>query len=244
MIVANLLFMVSPIGTNDAITIDQSKEHSIIHTGMDVWIDHCTVSNAQDGSIDITKGADNVTVSWCKFFYAPKVPNFTHELVNLIGSSDSDGSATRLFHVTMHHNWYADNAIERMPSVRWGRVHVFNNYYTCSGNNYCARTRISSQVLVENNFYLGVQNPWELLTTSGTTGLLLATNNNIGYLDTTYGNTWVSGWYPGQSLIPGTDTLSDLSPPPYSYTNALNTASDVPYYVTTYAGSGKFPYVQ
>ena len=42
-------------------------------------------------------------------------------------------------------------------------------------------------------------------------------------------------------LIPGTDVLSDLNPPPYPYT--LDAAADVPYYVTTFAGAGKYPYV-
>jgi pectate lyase len=238
-IVANIFFQVTPGGTNDGITIDGGSKG----TGKNIWIDHCTIFNAQDGSIDITKGADNVTLSWCKFLYAAKTPNFTHELVNLIGSSDTDFVNSNPFHVTIHHCWYADNAIERMPSVRHGLVHVFNCYYTCAGNNYCVRTRIGSQVLVENNYFQGVQNPWELLTTSGTTGLLKATGNNVtGPGDTSNGVTWLAGWYPGQSLIPGTDTLSDLNPPPYAYTPeaAANVLTDVP----TFAGSGKYPYVQ
>jgi pectate lyase len=239
-IVQNLYLPVPPGGTNDGITIDGGTKG----TGKFVWIDHCTVSNAQDGSIDITKGADYVTISWCKFIYAPKTPSFTHELVNLIGSSDTDFVNNNPFHVTIHHCWYADNAIERMPSVRHGLVHVFNNYYTCSGNNYCVRTRIGSEVFVENNFFSGIQNPWELLTTTGATGLLRATGNNVtGPGDTSYGNTWVNGWYPGQSLIPGTDTLPNLLPIPYDYTNALHSATDAAYYVPNYAGNGKYPYV-
>jgi pectate lyase len=235
-IIANLTFQVTPIGTNDAITIDGGSKG----TGIGVWVDHCTVSNAQDGSIDVTKGADMVTVSWCKFLYGPKIVGNVHEFVHLIGSSDSDGSSSKLFHVTLHHNWYGTNAMERMPSVRWGRVHVFNSFYTASGNNYCARTRIGSQVLVENNFYQGVQNPWELYTTSGTTGLLLAVSNNIPYLSTAYGNTWVNGWTSGASLIPGTNSLSYFTPVPYSY--SPDDASVVPYYVQTYSGAGKYPY--
>jgi pectate lyase len=236
-IIANLTFQVTPIGTNDAITLDGGSKG----TAKGVWVDHCTISNAQDGSIDCTKGADNVTISWCKFVYGPKIQGNVHEFVHLIGSSDSDGSASQLFHVTLHHNWYGTNAMERMPSVRWGRVHVFNSFYTASGNNYCARTRIGSQVLIENNFYQGVQNPWELYTTSGPTGLLLAVSNNIPYLSTAYGNTWVNAWTSGASLIPGTDSLSYFSPVPYSYTP--DDASVVPYYVQTYSGAGKYPYV-
>ncbi|HSU56040.1 MAG TPA: immunoglobulin domain-containing protein, partial [Candidatus Dormibacteraeota bacterium] len=236
-IIANLTFQVTPVGTNDAITLDGGSKG----TADGVWIDHCTVSNAQDGSIDVTKGADNVTISWCKILYGPKVAGNIHEFVHLIGSSDTDGGPTNLFHVTLHHNWYGTNAMERMPSVRWGRVHVYNCFYTASGNNYCARTRIGSQVLVERNFYQGVQNPWELYTTSGQTGQLLAVSNNVAYLSTAYGNTWVNGWTSGASLIPGTDSLSFFNPVPYDYTP--DDVSNVPYYVQTYSGAGKYPYV-
>jgi pectate lyase len=93
---------------------------------------------------------------------------------------------------------------------------------------------------VENNFYQGVQNPWELYTTSGTVGQLLAISNNIPYLSTAYGNTWVNGWTSGASLIPGTNSLSYFNPVPYSYTP--DDASVVPYYVQTYSGAGKYPY--
>jgi pectate lyase len=171
-----------------------------------------------------------VTVSWCKFSYAG---HHAHEYVNLIGSSDSDNDSQ--FHVTFHHNWYAEFCSERMPSVRFGRVHVFNNYYSCSGNNYCVRTRINAQVLVENNYYIGVQNPWERFVTSGNPGLLRASGN------ITNNCTFIAGWTSGVVLVPGTDTLSDLNPPPYSYT--LDDAAVVPFYVQNYAGSGKYPYV-
>jgi pectate lyase len=226
-IVQNLFFTG---GTNDLITIDGGSKG----TGKNIWIDHCTFSNAPDGSVDITKGADYVTVSWSRFEYAPKIIGNAHEYVDLIGSSDSDDASQ--FHVTFHHNWYSTNCIERMPSVRFGRVHVFNNYYTALGNNYCVRTRINAEVLVENNFYLGVQNPWERFVTSGTPGKLRAIGN------ITNNCTFVNGWVSGAVVIPGDDTLgSDLNPPPYTYT--MNPAVDVPYYIQTYAGHGKFPYV-
>ena len=222
-IVANL-FIHGP--TNDGITIDTGSHG----TGSNIWVDHCTFYDCGDGSLDITKGADYITVSWCKFYYAG---HHSHEYVNLIGSSDSDDASQ--YHVTFHHNWYGDFCSERMPSVRFGRVHVFNNYYSCSGNNYCVRTRINAQVLVENNYYIGVQNPWERFVTSGNPGLLRATGN------ITNNCTFISGWTSGAVLIPGTDTLSDLNPPPYSYT--LDEASVVPFYVQNYAGSGKYPHV-
>ena len=108
-------------------------------------------------------------------------------------------------------------------------------------------------MLVEGNWFQNIKNPWELLTTSGTTGKVLAQNNNVSYLDTSYNVQWVNGWYPGQSLVPGTDTLTpsswnpasitDPNPsdvPPYAYT--LDNAADVPAIVTGNAGNGKGPF--
>lgn len=230
-IIRNLSFA-GTLNNSDLITIDGGTKG----TGKIVWVDHCTFYDAPDGSVDITKGADYVTVSWCKFSYAYAPPGTTsHEYVNLIGSSDGDTNVN--FHVTFHHNWWGDHCRERMPSVRAGHVHVFNNYYNCTYNNYCIRTRLFAELLVENNYFIGVQNPWERLTTSagGSPGLLKATGN------ITNNCTWSATWYPGVTLIPGTDTLgSDLNPPPYSY--PLDAAADVPYYIQTYAGHGKYPF--
>jgi pectate lyase len=229
-IVQNLYFN-NP--ANDGITVDGSSSHG---TGMYIWVDHCTFYNCGDGSLDVTKGADYVTVSWCKFYYAPVAPGVVnHEFVNLIASSDSDNLSQ--YHVTFHHNWYSDYCRERMPSVRFGRVHCFNNYYSCAGNNYCVRTRINAQVLVENNYYLGVQNPWERYVTSGSPGLLHASGN------ITNNCIWNPTWYSGVVLIPGDDTLTDPSLTTGIYPYTLDDAADVPYYVSTYAGSGKYPYV-
>ena len=227
-IVRNLHFS-NPRSGYDTLTIDGGSGG----TGKIVWVDHCTFYNAPDGALDITKGADYITVSWCKFHYAPAPPGrTTHEFVNLIGSSDSDNHP---FRVTFHHNWYGEGCRERMPSVRFGRVHVFNNYYDCQYNNYCIRTRINAEVLVENNYFLNVQNPWERYVTTGTPGKLRAVGNILNNC------TWSATWTRGVQLIPGDDELGpELNPPPYPY--VLHEAAAVPFYVQTYAGAGKWPF--
>ena len=179
--------------------------------------------------------------------------------MNLIGGDDGDAdSDTGKLHVTFHHNWWSTQCRERMISCRFGRAHVFNNYYNIGysnnpTNNYCNRTRIDAEMLVEGNWFENVKNPWELLTTSGSTGKVLAQNNNVGYLDTSYNVQWLNGWYSGQSLVPGTDTLTpsswnpdnitDPDPsnvPPYAY--SLDNASDIPGIVTNNCGNGKGPF--
>ncbi len=208
-----------------------------IHYSHNLWIDHCTVIDASDGAIDITQISDYITISWCKFLYTT---NHGHDFVNLIASSDSDNGSQ--YHVTFHHNWWSTNCVERMPSVRFGRVHCFNNYYNAPGNDYCVRTRIQAECRVENNYFDSVQNPWEqYITGNDTQGKLYAANNNVGFLDTSFGVTW-SGTHTNKdgtivAMIPGTDTVFT---PSYSYT--LDNATDVKNIVMDNAGAQKGPF--
>jgi len=44
--------------------------------------------------------------------------------------------------------------------VRFGRVHIYNNYYRCPGNLYSVRSRIHGECLIENNYFDGVHAPY------------------------------------------------------------------------------------
>lgn len=235
-ILRNLVFT-NPDGWGDGDGV------SLKYGGRNVWVDHCTFVDCADGMLDATREADFLTASWCRFYYT--VPNFaSHPDVNLIGGSDSDTSDLGKLHVTFHHNWWGANCRERMPSVRFGRGHVYNNYYNSSGNNYCVRTRLYAEVLVENNFFENVQNPWERLVTSGTPGKLRASGNitNNCTWNTNY-NTGVSG---AVVQIPdGSETLTagdplGLNPPPYAYT--LQSAADAKQAILDGAGAGRGPF--
>ncbi len=194
--------------SNDGVTV-QNAQH--------VWIDHCTVIDAADGSIDITHAAEWVTVSWCKFVYTT---DHGHDFVNLIGHDDANGAEDRgHLHVTFHHNWWSTLCIERMPRVRFGQVHVYNNYYGCTGNNYCIRAALEAQILAENNYFENVNTAWEYYTLSGQTpGKIRAV-----------GNVFVNTAVPAG----GNDTVFS---PAYSYT--LDAASNVKTIVTAGAGAG------
>ena len=224
------------------LTITSSTEDDIgIHYSDHIWIDHCTLVDATDGELDITQSSDYITVSWCKFYYTDNPPAPDHKLVSLIASSDADNGTQ--YHITYHHNWWSVNCVERMPLVRFGRVHAFNNYYHAPGNNYCIRTRIQAECRVENNFFEAVQNPWEQYITgsSDTQGKLYAANNNVAFLATTDGVTWTGSTTNKDGtirvMIPGTDSVFA---PSYSYT--LDAASAVPNLVTNYAGAGQGPF--
>jgi pectate lyase len=133
-----------------------------------VWIDHMEVWDAPDGNMDISEASNYITVSWTKFWYSANPPNDAHRYSNLIGSGDGETADENALNVTWHHNWWAERVHERMPRVRFGDVHVFNNYYSSSGNNYCIRAGYRSNVLIENNHFQGVDTPHEMGEDQGT----------------------------------------------------------------------------
>jgi len=140
----------------DAITVVDSAHH--------IWFDHDDISDGSDGNLDITQGSDFVTVSWTKFWYSTKrtdpVTGATgHRFSNLIGAADGVAIDVGHLNVTWHHNWWADNVAERMPRSRDGQIHVVNNLFTAAGNDYCSNSGNLSKLLVENNVYIGVNNP-------------------------------------------------------------------------------------
>jgi pectate lyase len=140
----------------DAVTIQQNSHN--------VWFDHCDISDGSDGNLDTTSGSDFVTISWTKFHYSSMRTDVLagtsgHRFSNLIGSADTVTTDAGHLNVTFHHDWWAENVNQRMPRTRFGKIHVFNNLYTAAGNSYCTNSGIQTSVLVENNVYMGVNNP-------------------------------------------------------------------------------------
>jgi pectate lyase len=122
-----------------------------------VWIDHVDIADSSDGNLDVTDQSNYVTISYSKFWYSTRTQQ--HRFSNLIGSGDDNLEDRGLLKVTLHHNWWADNVTERMPRARYGDIHVFNNYYSSSGNNYCIQAGREARMLVEGNYFTGVKEP-------------------------------------------------------------------------------------
>lgn len=153
----------------DCITIDKASN---------VWIDHCTLYDGQDGNMDITNGANYVSITWCKFYYTSASSN--HQFCNLIGNSDSKTTDRGKLKVTMMYNWWAEGCKERMPRVRFGQVHVVNNYFNAAGNNHCVRAGIEADLLVEGNYFENVSTPIDLFENNFTA----ITSRNNTYVNT------------------------------------------------------------
>jgi len=129
-----------------------------------VWIDHSTFADEEtadstlplyfgrlfqvhDGEVDITNASDLVTVSYNRFL--------EHDKVMLIGSSDSATADRNKLRVTLHHNLF-EQVGQRGPRVRFGKVHVYNNYYWPKNSEhyqYSFGVGRESAIYAENNFF-------------------------------------------------------------------------------------------
>jgi pectate lyase len=185
----------------------------------DVFITKCNFYDCDDGCLDITRRSNRITVSWCRFYFT--AVNSNQSRVSLIGSSDSAADDLGRLHITFHHNWFDTLCWQRMPSVRYGRLHIYNNYYNCPGNLYCIRSRVQAECLIENNYFDSINNPYYIYIDDPNeiTGKIRASGN---VFDNCTG------------LIDDGD--DEVFVPPYSYT--LDNVPDVPTIVRLGAGAG------
>ncbi len=187
---------------DDAINVQESTHH--------VWIDHNSFSAGYDGAVDIKRASDYVTVSWNRFF--------NHDKTALLGHSDDNGAQDRgHLRVSYHHNYF-DGSNQRHPRVRFGNpVHVYNNYYRSTGG-YGVASTCEAGVLVEGNYFEGVDDPYHVGEGSSPAGSLVARNNH--FVNSGAGQ-----------------TRGSVKAIPYSY--QLDSASSVKSVVTGGAGTGK-----
>jgi pectate lyase len=199
-----------------------------VQKGNHIWFDHDDISDGTDGNLDITEGADYVTVSWTKFHYTSRTDNSGsdstggagHRYSNLVGGSDNNSGDVGKLNVTWHHDWWADKVVERQPRVRYGKNHIFNSLYTSSGDNYCIRAGMDAQILVENNAFVGVASPQEFNSSADQGTSYITANGNL-----------YSGTSGSQSTGGGG---TPFTKPPYTYT--LDAAGSVQSEIQSGAG--------
>jgi len=142
----------------DSVTISGSKNVWIDHnvfTDAPITDDRLPIENSKikqchDGALDVKNGSDYVTVSNNRFEL--------HQKNNLIGSSDSTTSDNGHLTVTFNNNHFL-NVAERSPRVRFGKVHVYNNYFEGSRthpvypHHYSIGVAYLAKIISQNNAF-------------------------------------------------------------------------------------------
>ena len=142
----------------DAITVSGSRH---------VWIDHNSFTDApatddrqpvengklkqcHDGALDINQASDFVSVTYNHFAL--------HEKNLLIGSSDRASGDGGHLRVTLKGNLF-EHVAERAPRVRYGQVHLLNNYYVGDrkhpvyGHGYSVGVAHASRIVSDANAF-------------------------------------------------------------------------------------------
>lgn len=138
-----------------------------IRNATHVWVDHNRFADVattddtlpehfgrlyqiHDGLLDVTNESDLVTISWNRFS--------DHDKTMLVGSSDSATADRGKLRLTLHHNLFQDLG-QRVPRVRYGKVHVYNNHYKLSDAaaavhyGYSWGVGVESAICAENNHF-------------------------------------------------------------------------------------------
>jgi len=144
------------IPSYDSVTLTGAKN---------IWIDHCTfidrITDTSDGALlknangripkiyrhddllDILQGSDFVTVSYNIFA--------NHDRTIVIGAKNNNEIDANRLSVTIHHNRFI-NCLSRSPFVRYGKVHIFNNWYEGKMDTAFG-TRFAARIISESNFF-------------------------------------------------------------------------------------------
>lgn len=164
-IIRNVFFQGAP---DDTLKINQNTHH--------VWVDHCSFSDGDvypdgkehDGLFDITRQTSHITISYSHFK--------NHSKTMLIGHSDGASTDTGYLKTSIHHNWFQTD--QRHPRVRFGEVHVYNNFY--DGNKlYGIASTMEADVVVEGNYFRNVPYPAYVGYAESAPGDLVQRNNML-----------------------------------------------------------------
>lgn len=154
---------------NDGPTGNWNSEYdgvSILNS-KNVWVDHNVFTDApktddqlpsengrlkqcHDAALDVKNGSDFVTISNNRFEQ--------HQKNTLIGSSDSRTADDGHLTVTFNNNHFL-NVAERAPRVRFGKVHLFNNYFQGDRkhkvypNHYSVGVAYKAKIIMEQNVF-------------------------------------------------------------------------------------------
>ncbi|RYG10854.1 MAG: pectate lyase, partial [Chitinophagaceae bacterium] len=199
------------------------QDNMTIEDCRNIWVDHCEFRDGLDGNLDIKSASDFITVSWTKFTYlkAPRAGGSggsdDHRFTNLIGSGDDATGDRGKLQITFSKCWWGPGCKARMPRVRFGKVHIVNNYFNSTVSSACVQAGFEANLLIESNVFENVNNPIDKMANNSTA---IQSKNNI-FTNVT-GNTSGNG-------------VNAFIPP---YTISVLAASSVKATVTSLTGAG------
>ncbi|MDQ8020763.1 MAG: hypothetical protein REI94_02925 [Moraxellaceae bacterium] len=257
-----------------------------VENAENVWVDHNTFNDGSrtddtfpipfaspynektqkvqhhDGAVDVTAGATRVTISYNTFK--------EHDKTNLLGGSDTASALTGYgpgkIDVTFHDNYW-ENTVQRMPRVRFGRVHVFNNYYNVDWNT-TAKYQLgeawtlgtASKIFAESNVFevapgtsptaaklIGYSSSTSNRTKCTGAGFTAAECGTYFYeVDTVLNGAVVDVFAAATAKVGSNAPLTKLDPaltpfwtPAASYSYTVRDKADVKAHTTANAGAGK-----
>jgi pectate lyase len=159
--------IIQNISFSRVVTMDEME----LNGARNIWIDRCEFftdrdhdKDYYDGLLDIKNESSFITVSWCNFH--------DHHKSILISSGD-DSYQDSVQRITFHHNYFHDCG-SRFPSIRFGKAHLFSNFFENNGS--AIHTRVWACVKVEHNYFL---NSGTAIMQTGQAGLDMDPSSNI-----------------------------------------------------------------
>lgn len=153
-----------------------ANDNLCIQGSNNIWVDHCDFQDGVDGNLDIVNGSDNVSVTWCRFRYLLPArgkgyggSSSDHRFTSLIGNGDSQTGDEGKLNTTFANCWWDNGCKERMPRVRFGKVHTLNCLYSSDNASYCVGGGYKSNVYIEKCAFTSNKarnNPWKNYATS------------------------------------------------------------------------------
>lgn len=200
-----------------------------------IWIDHCEFFNEDptvmldydryDGLLDAKNDVKYLTISW-NYFH-------DHHKACLFGKGNSDDFDRT---ITMHHNKF-ENIGSRIPLMRFGKLHMLNNYLVDCPEGNGLNARINSNSYVERNYFINVKKPiFGKLSEGGKVFLKENVFKNCERLPVGY----ITADSPNASALSSSEEFESTTyVPPYLYAAINFAVNDVPNKVNTYSGVGK-----
>lgn len=146
----NAAFDAIGVSGSDHIWVDHNSFTDAPMTDNFLPVENGHIKQCHDGALDITNASDYVTVSYNVFGQ--------HDKNNLVGSGDSATADEGKLRVTFSNNVFRD-VVSRSPRVRFGQVHLFNNYYVGSksaavyATSYSVGVGNAAKILSNNNLF-------------------------------------------------------------------------------------------